>query len=324
VYSFQSNVNSTQTALTNGLQIYRRSPQAGMWLLDLEVTSPVSGAATSSTFSAQVAYNTVKIKAAGLPHSAGTHLAAGVPITVPVTVKNTGVVPVTYFADGRLNQTGTLDLAELSGNATTPLPVPAGVTPFWLVPTEVTQLNGQAVADQPVNMDFNFESGNPDVYGAAVGNGASVQVNAAMVSPGIWLTDIGQTGPFSGAAPAGTVTASVSAIGQLFDTAVSSDTGDFWQEGVAGQSALAARAQLRTSGERLLSDSGALAPKATPALNSGPMTLDPGQSGTITVTITPSGATGTVVSGNLYIDSVDGYTLAGDELIDLPYSYTIS
>ena len=55
----------------------------------------------------------------------------------------------------------------------------------------------------------------------------------------------------------------------------------------------------------------------------GPITLNPGQTGTITVTITPSGASGTVVRGTLYIDNFDFFTEAGDELAALPYAYTI-
>ena len=58
------------------------------------------------------------------------------------------------------------------------------------------------------------------------------------------------------------------------------------------------------------------------------MLLNPGQTGTITVTITPTGPSGTVVKGVLYLDDftagVPPYgQLAGDELIGFPYSYTI-
>jgi hypothetical protein len=39
--------------------------------------------------------------------------------------------------------------------------------------------------------------------------------------------------------------------------------------------------------------------------------------------ITPSATRGSLVQGHLYIDTVDGFTGAGDELIDLPYTYTV-
>lgn len=56
--------------------------------------------------------------------------------------------------------------------------------------------------------------------------------------------------------------------------------------------------------------------------------IKPGQTKTINVSITPSGAAGTNVSGHLYvdelIDDVPPYgQAAGDELAALPYSYTI-
>lgn len=59
-----------------------------------------------------------------------------------------------------------------------------------------------------------------------------------------------------------------------------------------------------------------------------PLLLHPGQTGTITVTITPAGAHGTVVSGTLYVDDyasgVPPYgQFTGDELAAFPYSYTI-
>jgi hypothetical protein len=41
------------------------------------------------------------------------------------------------------------------------------------------------------------------------------------------------------------------------------------------------------------------------------------------VTITPSGDSGTVVRGTLYIDDFDFFTDGGDELVALPYTYTI-
>jgi hypothetical protein len=49
----------------------------------------------------------------------------------------------------------------------------------------------------------------------------------------------------------------------------------------------------------------------------------PGASGTVRVEITPSGAAGSVVTGHLYIDTANLVTVAGDELISLPYKYTV-
>jgi hypothetical protein len=56
--------------------------------------------------------------------------------------------------------------------------------------------------------------------------------------------------------------------------------------------------------------------------------INPGQTVSVPVTVTPTGASGTVVSGTLYIDSlVNGLPpysqLTGDEIAAIPYSYTI-
>jgi hypothetical protein len=68
-----------------------------------------------------------------------------------------------------------------------------------------------------------------------------------------------------------------------------------------------------------------------PAAPVTPVNIAAGHTGTVDVTITPSGPAGTVVRGDLYIDDIVGdvpgsatATGTGDELAALPYSYTIS
>jgi hypothetical protein len=83
-----------------------------------------------------------------------------------------------------------------------------------------------------------------------------------------------------------------------FDPAVTSSTGDVWLA------------------------------STNPATTFSPLVLNPGQTGTINVTITPSGASGTQITGTLYVDDfVSGVPpygqLGGDELAAFPYSYTI-
>ena len=105
-------------------------------------------------------------------------------------------------------------------------------------------------------------------------------------------------GPYSGPAPAGTATISISAVTKAFDTAVTSAPGDLW------------------------------ALSTNPSASFTPVTINPGQSATINVTITPDAAAGTVISGDLYVDDyasgVPPYgQLTGDELVALPYEYTV-
>jgi hypothetical protein len=325
VYSFQGNL-----ADGHALQLYRRDPMKGRWTFSLEVTNPVSGLETSQSFVGHVAYNTVEIRAA-VPASRNTTLAAGVPVTVPVRIKNTGVAPITYVADARLKSSGTIPLVELSGHATSPLPMPADVTPLWLVPTEVTHAEFTARGDQPVNLDVFFQSGDPDRYSAANGNSAAVDIDAVQVSPGLWAADVGQTGPFAGPAPADTVTLSATTTGRLFDPAVTSDGGDPWQLGVgdetstaADTAALAERVGVsRVKMARVVDSKRSSTTSSAAAVSDTPLTLRPGQSGTMMVTITPSGPRGAVVKGDLFVDSFDGDLAQGDELANLPYTYTI-
>ena len=65
-----------------------------------------------------------------------------------------------------------------------------------------------------------------------------------------------------------------------------------------------------------------------PSASATPVIINPGQTATINVTITPSGASGTQVRGTLYVDDVLNNIppygqFASDELAGLPYAYTI-
>ena len=83
-----------------------------------------------------------------------------------------------------------------------------------------------------------------------------------------------------------------------FDSTVSSSTGDLWLAAVNN------------------------------ATTFSPQVINPGQTATINVTITPEGTSGTVVSGVLYVgvflNDVAPYgQQSGDELTAIPYEYTI-
>jgi hypothetical protein len=55
------------------------------------------------------------------------------------------------------------------------------------------------------------------------------------------------------------------------------------------------------------------------------LVLASGGSGAITLTITPSeGDVGKTVSGFLYIDTWNPNTGTGDEVVSIPYSYTVT
>ncbi len=90
----------------------------------------------------------------------------------------------------------------------------------------------------------------------------------------------------------------VTAQTKQFDSAVTSGTGDLWRQ------------------------------SANAAARFSPVVINPGQTAVIDVTITPSGASGTTVSGTLYVDDFAADVppsgqFSGDELAGLPYTYTI-
>ena len=333
VYALDSNFND------GNIQLYHLNPQPGTWVLSIVALNPVQGDQINTPFTATVKYNTVKVSAS-LPQSAKTKIAKGSTVTVPVTIKNNGAATLNYYVDPRLSQTGTIQLQPLDPTAST-IALPQTVTPGWWVPSQSTQFTVNVNADQPVNEDVFFNSGEPDHYSAANGNGASVNFVASEVSPGIFESDIGQTGPFAAPAPAGTATFSASAIGKLFDLDAASDTADLQTSSAVSQSAAVAKANAlaRSAGGRpgsggVAGSSSGVRPSVSKAAVVTPvgglLTLAPGQTGVITMTITPTSPKGTVVKGHLYVDTFDffvGFFVnnggSGDEMIDLPYTYTV-
>jgi len=77
------------------------------------------------------------------------------------------------------------------------------------------------------------------------------------------------------------------------------------------------------------SSTGDLEPASiNPATTFSPIVINPGQTATVNVTITPSGSSGEQVTGTLYGDdfltNVPAYGQQGaDEMAAIPYAYTI-
>jgi len=80
-----------------------------------------------------------------------------------------------------------------------------------------------------------------------------------------------------------------------FDAAVSADSGDLWADETLG----------------------------TATFN--PLILGSGEAGTITLSIKPSASNvGQVVTGFIYIDTFNPNVGTGDEVVRVPYSYTVA
>lgn len=283
------------------MQFFRRTPERGLWTVSLLTFAAVDGAHLSEPFTGNISFTPPAVTSSGLPDSPGTVLPAGQPVTATITVTNTGDIAKDYFADPRLNGQAHLTLlgtGVVGGTSYTkaqlsvPEPLPATVNPHWLVPTDTSKLTVTAHSTLPITFDMNSDNNDPEELGVSSGNDSVATAKAPELSPGQEWGAPDPTGPFS-AAVTGTTKLVAVATTNPFDSAITSSTGDAW--------ALTINASARYT----------------------PLTLAPGQSGTITLTITPNAPMGTVVSGFIAVDTFNKATSSGDELINIPYSYTV-
>jgi hypothetical protein len=290
--------NSTNGTHTQSLTAYTLNPVPGLWTLIVDFATPVIGNEVSQTFTGNVAFNRVTVSATGLPNNKLTKLPAGVPITVPVKITNNSPVPWDFFMDARLTNTVNLTLAPFSQASGLDLPLVVG-PPEWFVPTHTSSLQVAATASLPVQFDFGPFQGDPDLYSnTGTSPTGTYTPSGGLVQQGFWFAAPGEIGPYPSGAPAGTVSMAMTASMLQFDPAVDSTTGNLWLASI------------------------------DPATTFSPIVINPGQTAIINVQITPSGPSGTLVQGHLYVctflTNIPPYgQQGGDELAALPYTYTI-
>jgi Subtilase family/Peptidase inhibitor I9 len=286
-----------QTSVNDGLgpgptmQFFHGSPANGLWTLVILVVGFNSGAHLSAPFTGTVSFTAPSVSSSGIPNSSGTVLPAGQPATATITVTNTGNIDKDFFADPRLNGKVPQQLLGSDVNNVT-LPLSLSAQPNWLVPTNTNALAVAAQGTVPITMDVSWAFGDPDFPGVSSGNNSAAAFAAPEVAPGFFFALPEATGPFT-APTTGTVNLAAVANTNPFDSAVTSTSGDVWAQSVD-----------------------ASAPYS-------PLTLNPGQTGTITLTITPNAPKGTVIHGFIGVDTLNLATAAGDELVNIPYSYTV-
>jgi hypothetical protein len=182
------------------------------------------------------------------------------------------------------------------------------VPPGFMVPSHTTSITAAASASAPIYFDFAAPFGDPDLISQSppFSTNPSGTFTSSFVQPGDWTITPFQQGPDGthGVIPVSTTT-TMTATTAAFDPAVTAPTGDLWLESV------------------------------DPSATVNPYVVFPGQSITIAVTITPSAAAGTTVSGTLYIcaasflgadtafDLLPGPLPEASDVAALPYSYTI-
>ena len=310
-YSDNIVVNSSfdTTVFSPFVDLYHVAPQAGEWRILLQWMQPVTGLELSANFSGAISFNSVRASS-NLPQSAV--LKQGQSSTFTVHVTNTASAPEAYFVDPRLNQDETISLPNQNSGADAganplPLPLPNGEGqpsfPFYLVPSHTSELAANVTETSGtanVNFELSYAPGDPDLEGVSTGPSASLTFFQPEVSPGIWPLDPTEIGPFGpSGAPAAVVSDNLDVVTQAFDSAVTSSTGDMWS--------------------------------AFNGLSStfDPVYLNPGQSATITVTITPTASVGSNVSGTLYVSDltlgqfIGAANSDGDDIAAIPYSYTV-
>lgn len=290
-----------------GTRLHVLAPAPGRWTLAVNFYNQVSGTALSQPINVSLDSTLAPVSATGLPNSAATRVPAGKPVTVGVKVTNNGSTPEAYFTDSRLHTASTLNLAAQTSAAIT-VPITASTVPQYLVPTHTTSITATASAPAPIFFDYFWNYGDPDLASSSTpfSTTATGTFTSSAVVQGEWGISPFQDGP-TGPTPAKPVTAqtAMTATSAAFDPTVSSPTGDLWLASVNAGSGFT------------------------------PYVVGPGQSVTIPVTITPTGASGTTVTGTLYVDDssplaglsgVNGFAGVfpeGSDLGALPYSYTI-
>jgi hypothetical protein len=305
---YGQNYDEVTGTTSTSLSAFALDPVPGTWTLIVDFAEPVQGNEVSDPYTGSIEFNAVRVSAAGLPDSTRAKLASGTPVTVPVTVTNTSAAQEDVFIDPRLDATASIPLAGLTQTSGLSLPL-AAAPPEWFVPSQTSSVSTTSTATVPIMFDFGMGQGDPDLgsAGPVPGELCSTTESGSYSPPdgevgnGVWYAFPSECGPYPSGAPAGTVTSSTMTVTtKEFDTTVTSPTGDLMLTAV------------------------------NPATSATPVVINPGDSATIDVTITPSGAPGTVVDGTLYVDAFATGTpnaayeqFAADQLAGLPYAYTI-
>ncbi|MGO9974455.1 MAG: S8 family peptidase [Solirubrobacteraceae bacterium] len=309
---YGQNVNVLNGTSGTSLSAYTLNPIPGRWTLIVAFAEPVVGDEIAQPYAGQIRFDAVHVGAGAVPDSFRTRLPAGVPVTVPVFVANTGVAPQAFFLDPRLDTTQAIPLVPVSPSTVT-LPM-NGVEPEWLIPTETSSISVAQTSSLPTMFDYvpaslaQAQVGDPLVASAGFGSGSLCSDTSASsyappggtVTAGTWMVEPTECGPYAQPAPAGSATVGITAFMKPFDPTVTSTTGDLWLQAT------------------------------NPAATFTPVIVEPGKGAVIDVTITPAGPRGSLVAGTLYVDvEASGIPTAaysqysGDELAAIPYAYRI-
>jgi hypothetical protein len=303
--SVEPNQSPLDGSAQYALQLFHDNPQPGLWKFVLVQNYTSSGNQTSLPFKASIKFNSAQVSASGLPNDPSIALSASAaPVTVPIVLKNTGAATQYFFADARLDYPSFIELPTQTGACSGTVVTLPGYCGLWYLPTQVSTV--AFVAQSPVSIDMDAFSdvgggvggtGSPDIYAKPVApNTIAAILSEPEIPYSVWIAAPSLVGPYGPAgAPTEPVTANAYVLAKGFDSAVSADSGDLWAD-----------LTLNTA-------------------TFNPLVLAPGQTGTIHVTITPDPTqVGNVVSGYIYIDTFNPVVSTGDEVVRIPYRYTVA
>ncbi|MDP9118355.1 MAG: S8 family peptidase [Actinomycetota bacterium] len=307
VYAFLDDPNASpvdvQTSYSpNGanlktIHLTWNAPTPGLWSINLIQVNGVSSGQTSSPVSGVIDFNSSQVTSAGVPTSTASTVAAGVPVHASVTITNNGNSPAAYSLDPRLRATSTIGLPSVFGPPSGVLPIADPTTiPAFAVPPFSTHIDVVAQSGSPsvpIDLTTSPNFGSPEIGAATIDNFAIASYDAPDIPASVWSCGPAEVGPFATTAPASTFQCGADATTNTFDQTVVSDTGDIWSALVGLSSAYA------------------------------PLILNPGQSGTIGVTFTPSGPSGTNVTGFLAVETFNQNSFSSDQVTTIPYKYRI-
>jgi Subtilase family/Peptidase inhibitor I9 len=274
------------------MQILKTNPEPGRWRFVLLTPNPVGGTTTAGHFTGTVTLSAPAVHATGIPDSRRAVIPAGGHVTASVTVTNTGNTDVNVFIDPRRNERTVYPLTAL--DQVTGLTLPLAATqpvPLWIVPTQTDLLLAAAEGSAPITFDWGF--GDPDLGARSFGNTAVSSISAPELTPGVWFMAPALRGAFTGPA-SGTVNAGMVAHARVFDTSVTSPSGDPQLQDVD--------------------------PTAPPG---APVVVHPGATVTIPVTFTATERRGRTVSGDLFVDDNQAALGAVNEVAAIPYRYRV-
>jgi hypothetical protein len=201
----------------------------------------VTGLELKEPFTGTIQYDQVDVSS-NLPNGSAL-LASGSTQKYYVNVTNTGGAPEAFFVDPRLDQNETINLPDQNFpalEADLKLPLADGLSyPYYFVPSQTSQLQASISSTAPVTFDLAYFEGDPDISpgvtnqpgasGSTNELSANVTFSEPEVSPGLWLLNPDEIGPFpASGAPSVMASASLSAVTQAFDPWMKSSTGDMW------------------------------------------------------------------------------------------------